>query len=394
MSPHRPADPLGGRRLRIVQVAALPFPSPQGSQVYVRGMARALARRGHQVTVVCYAHGLGAPDEEYAVVRTPPVPGYRSLRSGPDLVKPLLDVALAATLARLDADVVHAHNFEAPIAAALARRLRRWPVVYNAHTSLGEELPTYFAGRRAQRLARRAGGLLDRTVPRLADHAIAISPRNAAFLRSIGCRRVAHVPPGIDAEDVAPATPMPLPPGPWVVYAGNPDRYQDLDVLFAAMRQVPEAGLLIVSASPMAAFDTRGLPRVHGVTTADFGEVRRWLAAADVAALPRSVCSGYPIKLLNYLGMGLPTVAAAGAAAPMPGVVRVPDREPGAMAEAIRALLADPARRRALGRQARQHVHQSCLWTQRVRDVEQVYAELIGIRGREGILHLAEKDTR
>ena len=88
------------RPLRIVQAAAFPFPSPQGSQVFVRGMARALARRGHEVTVACYAHGLGTPDPEYRVVRTPAIPGYRNLRACPDLVKPALDPALAVQITR------------------------------------------------------------------------------------------------------------------------------------------------------------------------------------------------------------------------------------------------------------------------------------------------------
>ena len=86
------------RPLRIVQAAAFPFPSAQGSQVYVRGMARALARRGHEVTVVCYGHGEGEVDSNYRVVRTPRVPGYNNLRAGPDWVKPGLDIALGVRL--------------------------------------------------------------------------------------------------------------------------------------------------------------------------------------------------------------------------------------------------------------------------------------------------------
>ena len=118
------------RPLRIVQAAAFPYPTSQGSQVYVRGMARALARRGHQVTVACYAHGIGADDPGVSVVRTPHIPGYNNLRAGPDLVKPLLDLALAARIASIPADVVHAHNYEAPLAAALAGRRRPVPVSY------------------------------------------------------------------------------------------------------------------------------------------------------------------------------------------------------------------------------------------------------------------------
>ncbi len=373
----RPDRPGLDRPLRVVQAAAFPYPSPQGSQVYVRGMARALAARGHDVTVACYAHGVGDADPGVRVVRTPPVPGYDNLRAGPDLVKPFLDLALAARLARLPADIVHAHNYEAPVAAALARVRTRTPVVYNAHNTMGEELHTYFEGRVARAAARRVGRLLDRTVPRIADHAIAISEPAAPVLRALGCRHVSYVPPGVDPADLPETRPAPLPPGPWVVYAGNPDRYQDLDVLVEAMRHVPGAGLLLVSASSLDEWAGCGLPRLRRVVTSDFSEVRALLAAADVAALPRAVCSGYPIKLLNYLGMGLPTVAAAGSARDLPGVVRVPDRDPAAMAGALRDLLSDEQRRLALGRAARAGVLADCTWDARARDLEAVYAQVL-----------------
>ena len=135
-----------------------------------------------------------------------------------------------------------------------------------------------------------------------------------------------HVAPGLDpAEFVEPVAPAPLPPGPWVVYAGNPDRYQDLDVLVEAMRRLPEAGLLLVSASALSDWEG-ALPKLELRVTSSFSEVKRYLAAAAVAALPRTTCTGYPIKLLNYLAMGQVTVAAEGSAQPLPGVVTVPNR--------------------------------------------------------------------
>lgn len=374
------------RRLHIVQAAAFPYPTAQGSQVYVRGMARALARRGHRVTVACYAHGGDASDPGVDVVRTPAIPGYSNLRAGPDLIKPVLDLALAGVLARLPADVIHAHNYEAPLAAALAQRVRPTPMVYSAHNTMAEELHTYFQRPLPRRLARRLGLLLDATVPRLCDHAIAINPQTAPFLTRMGCRRVSVVPPGIDPDELPLTAPAALPPGPWVIYAGNPDAYQDLDVLMAAMKRLPEVGLLMVSASPLTRFQQCGLPRLRCVQTADFSVVRAHLAAADLAVLPRTVCSGFPIKLLNYLGMGLPTVAAAGSAHPMPGVVSVPNLNPAAMANAIASLLQNPPRLAALSQAARAHVLTQCTWEARGAELEKVYLSVLAERSVSGIL--------
>ena len=181
------------RPLRIVQAAAFPFPSPQGSQVFVRGMARALARRGHAVTVACYAHGEGEPDGEYAVVRTPRLPGYNNLRAGPDLVKPGLDVALAAKIAGIPADIVHAHNYEAPLAAVIARRRTRVPVVYGAHNTMSEELHTYFEGRTARRVAHGPDPRL-RSVLRRHDRALQLAAPSQRRLPPVGHRRGWHGP--------------------------------------------------------------------------------------------------------------------------------------------------------------------------------------------------------
>lgn len=365
------------RPLRIIQAAAFPFPTSQGSQVFVRGMARALGRLGHEVTVVCYGHGQGDPDPEYRVVRTPIIPGYSNVRAGPDLVKPFLDLALAQRIAGIPADIVHAHNYEAPIAAALARRFTGTPLVYSAHNTMGEELPTYFSKPLTKRLARRFGAWLDQTVPALSDHAVALSADTAQTLSALGCERVTQVLPGVDFEELEGVVPATLPTGPWVVYAGNPDQYQDLHVLVQAMKKIPEAGLLLVSASPLDEFKDCGLPRVKCVQTTDFDVVKSLISASVVAALPRTVCSGYPIKLLNYLGLGIPTVAAAGSARNHPGVIAVPNGDADAMAHEIRSLINDEKRREELGARAREHVRASCTWESRARGLEAVYASVL-----------------
>ncbi len=340
-------------------------------------MARALARRGHEVTVVCYGHGTGTPDPEYAVVRTPRVPGYGRLRAGPDLIKPMLDVALIACIAGTPADVVHAHNYEAAVAALAARCLTGVPVVYSAHNTMGEELPTYFSSRLVSRLATQVGRVLDRSVPRRADHALALTARAASTLVDLGCEQVSCIAPGVDPAELEHVTPFTLEGGPWVVYAGNPDNYQDLDVLVDAMRQIPEAGLLLVSASDLSHWQSVGLERIHCEVTTDFERVKSLVAGAAVAALPRAVCSGYPIKLLNYLGLGVPTVAAAGSAQGLPGVISVPNRDPTAMARAIRTLLTDDAERQAMGHRAREYIRESCTWRARAHELEGVYARVL-----------------
>jgi hypothetical protein len=82
-------------------------------------------------------------------------------------------------------DVLHAHNYEAAIAALVVGRLTRRPVVYHGHSAHADELPLY-ASRPAMRRwlgrwrpARSAG-------PRRADCCIAVSAELGDRLRAAG----------------------------------------------------------------------------------------------------------------------------------------------------------------------------------------------------------------
>lgn len=367
--------------MKILQVAAFPFPSPQGSQVYVRGMARALARRGHDVSLLCYGHGEGEVDKEYRVLRTPDLFGYRNMRAGPDWVKPVLDMFLMKRLLHLRADIIHVHNYEAPLAAILTRWKHRTPIVYSAHNTMEEELPVYFSRKTTKKIARKMGAFLDRSIPRRADHAIAIRPETVDRLVKLGCDHVSCVLPGVSLEDIQPCEPAELPhEGPWVIYAGNLDAYQDLDVLFEAMGFLPEIGLLLVSSNNLSRRMRKALQKIqklHCVQSSDFQQVRSYLAAADIAVIPRTVCSGFPIKLLNYMGMSLPVVAAKGAVESMPGVVHVDNHDPFAMALAIRQLVQDQNLRRAMGTAGKNHILENWTWEVRAIQLENIYNETL-----------------
>lgn len=356
--------------LSVLQIGAFPFPTWQGSQVYARGMVEGLVEVGHAVTLACYAAGEGEDPPGVRLARIPRVPG-EGMASGPTPTRPLQDALLAARVAGLlrreRFDVIHAHNVEAPLAGALARvaARRRVPLVYNLHTALAEELPRWWPDGLRGRLALPLGRAVDALLPRLCDGCVALSEAAEEALRRNGARRVLRVPPGVrlaelEGGDAGRARQRwSLDGRPWVVYAGNTDAYQDLPDLYDAMARVPEAGLLLVTgadpAPEEAALDARGVgpERRRVVHSRAFADTLDALAAASVAALPRRQCAGFPIKLLNQLGVGVPTVAARGSAQPIAGVVTVPDGDPSAMAAALSRLIGDPDARRSLGEAGR-----------------------------------------
>lgn len=324
------------RSMRVAVVAPCPFPSARGSQVLIRELAESLARRGHEVHVVTYAVG------EHLV----PLRGIIVHRAGarfvarvswlPWLVKKALsDLALAWALWRLAKamrfDVIHAHNYEGPVVAWLARWVTGCPVVYHAHNVLADELPTYFKRAPARWLVRQLGKLLDRAVPRLADRVVALTVAQSRALQSAGldARRVAVLPPPMPAPSELGGRAEP--PLDWsgrrvtIAYSGNFDAYQELEVLlrgFCIFRQWhPEALLLLVTHEQdwrqRASWLLLSLVQQNAaqvVVCRSFAETRPWLIGADVLVCPRSSWSGYPIKLLNYFALAKPVVLASGAA--------------------------------------------------------------------------------
>lgn len=354
-------------RCRVLMLAACPFPTAGGTQALIRRIAAELSASGAvEVHLVTYAFGegeVGAFDrgEPYTIHRALPAPGHRRLAAGPSWGRPVADALLVGAALRLARRpgfaLLHAHNYEGALAAALVSSASGLPWVYHAHNLMGEELETYCAPGSALAWASRGfGRLLDRAVPRLADRSIAVNPWTAAALRRCGARHVAVIPPAIDALEGGELAS----PGADVVYAGNLDGYQGLEAMLRGWRLLasrrPQTRFALVTADPApraaALLQAAGLEgAVEVAHPARPAEVAPWLRAASVAVLPRVVPSGFPIKLLNYLHAGCPVVACAGGAQGLDeasGVVSVPDGDAEALALALADVLDDPARRAAL----------------------------------------------
>jgi glycosyltransferase involved in cell wall biosynthesis len=344
--------------MRTLHVAALPFPSFQGTQALLQAMLTALSSRGREVELLTYAHGTGGP-AEFPVQRARSLVPGRSLRSGPSLEKLVHDAGLALSLRERERafrpDIIVAHHIEAALAALSVCRA---PVAYVAHTSLEMELPSYASRRLAVPLSR-AGAVLERAVCRRAAHTLAVSPLLARMLAAASGVNVAtitlpwSVPLAIDAaERSAARLTLGLAPGSFVpLYAGNLDAYQGLHVLGEGLTQLigkRDFTMLIATGEPRALSWSPVLrDRVHLLPIQ--GEPARRLAhaAADVALVPRASPGGLPIKLLDALARGVPVLAArrASAGLSLDAVCDlVPDDDAAAWTRALADYTPDPER--------------------------------------------------
>jgi glycosyltransferase involved in cell wall biosynthesis len=382
--------------LSVAVIAACPFPYPRGTPIRILRMSESLAARGHNVEVITYHLGQRIVDLPFRVHRIPRVPTYRRLSPGPSyqkllIVDPLLMARVNRVLHTRHFDVIHAHHYEGLLAALPAARRLKIPVVFDVHTLLSSELPHYALGL-PKSVLRTLGDALDRTLPRRADHIVAVTNaiRNR-LMHEIGipAGKITTVYTGAEAEHFNPGTtPDPQDAPRTLIYTGTLEEYQRIDLMLRAFRGVvdrqPDVRLKIVTDASFEPYENlvRNLRLgAHlDVVQADYFQLPQVLHSAMIALSPRVVCDGLPIKVLNYMATGRAIVAFAGSAEIVENGVTgmvVEDNDVEAFSASILGLLDDPDRARSLGRHARARVEEFFVWESAVVILEKIYWGLL-----------------
>jgi len=327
-------------------------------------MVRALAAQGHQIELLTYPQG-----EDLAI---PAVLHRRSLalpvgrvRAGPSFAKLLLDVPFMARawwrMAFGRFDVVHAVEEAAHLAAPVARLLGL-PLVVDVDSSIPDQMrESGFASR----------GPLLWAAEALENHALRHSAAVVTVCSSLteGVRgRVPHArvfqvedPPLLaaaasTAHVAALAASLSLDDRPVVLYSGNFEPYQGVELLVDAAALVPEAQFLFMGGEPeqiarMRARAARGTACTFAGKRAT-SELPAFLGAAAVVVSPRVSGANTPFKVYTYLASGRPMVATRILTHTQlldDSIAWLVEATPAGLAAGIRSVLADPgeARRRA-----------------------------------------------
>ncbi len=149
-----------------------------------------------------------------------------------------------------------------------------------------------------------------------------------------------------------------------VMFLGTPRGHKGVDDLVEAVGRLgPSVVAALVGANPASPAVRRwsALPHVRVVGEIPFDDVPRYLAAADVVAVPQRATTDtvgqVPAKLFDAMALARPIVSTAVSMIPeiLDGCGRiVSPGDVGALAAAIQELLDRPAEARALGAAARQ----------------------------------------
>jgi len=357
-----------------------------GIENHIRVLAEAQVLRGHEVTVLAASRGWRGEVRTLNGVTVVLAGRLGTVASTP------LSPALFRRLGQIDTDIVHLHFPHPPGEVAQLLFGRAAGTVLTYHSDIVR-----------QRRLRRLYDPLLRRVLRRVDRILVDSPPYAdssPYLCEVR-EKCTIVPLGIDVghfekrPGVAQAQlrarwGLPV-DKPVAVFVGRLRYYKGLDYLLRALPLVPDVHLLLVGDGPL--WDrTHTLAKSLGVAnrivfTGDVGDVELpgCYAAGDLFVLPSHTrAESFGTSIVEAMAAGLPIISTEIQTGTswvnqdgVTGLV-VPPCDPTALAGAMRALVADPARRCALGEaglaRAREHFQASTM----VEAVERVYNEVLG----------------
>jgi glycosyltransferase involved in cell wall biosynthesis len=364
-----------------------------GAERHVVGLAVELARRGHQVTVACSVVA-GAPGSAHAdLVASLACAGVPVVALTGRLAKRRFSPAFARGLRRLVRaggwDVVHAHIWASTVAAAVATAGTGVPLLLTEHTEAPWRSP-------AHRLA-------SRWVYARASAILAVSSAIAALLRggyAVPAGRITTVLPAVvtlaGPQPARAAPPRAGGPGPVVglVCRLAPEKGGDVLLRAAALLRpgLPDLRVTVVGDGPVRPrleALARRLGLGDAVAFCGFRpDAARLIAGLDVLAVP-SRSDGSPLVVLEALAAGVPVVASA--VGGIPDQVRdgreallVPPGDAVALAAALRAVLTDPARARALRAAGRRRAA-DLTHDRMVDEVEDAYRRVLAATARHSL---------
>ncbi|MGI0131763.1 MAG: glycosyltransferase family 4 protein [Thermoplasmata archaeon] len=355
--------------MRILQVSPFFYPHAGGVESHVRGLARELAREGHDVTVLTSRHERHLPAVEE-------LEGYRIVRARTlgVLWNTPIDPSIARAVRDQKADVVHLH-YPPPLTSYFAARAllgTTTPTVLTYHCDL--YLPGV-GGRMITALYERLFlpltlGRVDRIIAHTRSYAITSVPLRA--------RRVDVIPSSVDVERFRPDVDgsdvrrrLGLDGRRVLAFTGRLVPHKGVDAIVRVLPSLPDdVVLLVVGRGPRLDALTSLARRLNVEDRVRFcpavpdEELPAYLRVADLFVFPsQNRLEGFGLAVAEAMAAGLPVVTAD-----MPGVREVIEPgvegllvEPllgGDLAARLIELLDDPERRGRMGAAARRRAEE------------------------------------
>lgn len=361
--------------MNVLLLAPHPFYQERGTPIAVDMLLKVLDADGARVDVVTFSEGADPSYDHVRIHRIDPPGRVAGVRPGFSLKKLYCDVWLFARawslLRRNRYDVIHAVE-ESAFMAWFFNKLYRIPYIYDMDSMMSDQLMEKHPWLKS--LGRPLKWL--ETVPMRG--ALAVAPMcedlgrhaRAQNAQVFVLKDVSLISDdqtlGENREDLRMSLNI---HSPLVLYVGNLEPYQGIDLLLGAVahldRQETEVELAVIGGidadidyyAKLAA-EWGITRRVHFVGTRPVDRIGDYLRQADVLVSPRTRGTNTPMKIYSYLHSGTPVVATdlpTHTQVLNPSIAVLAKPEAGAFGAAIGELIADPERCRRLGERARQY---------------------------------------
>ncbi len=396
---------------RILMIAPTSFFGDYGCHVRILEEALALQKLGHCVRIVTYNRGRDIDGVE--IERTIPIPWRVDYEVGSSRHKLGLDLFLTSRVLRaarrFKPDIIHGHLHEGALMGWLAAKIFRKPLVFDFQGSLtGEMVDHHFLNPR--------GSFYKplRALEQWIDHQPAYVFTSAAYQQNLLANeyhvpptRIVHIPDAVNPEWFRPWSDeeraefrakkfqlkcetlgIPL-ARPVVVYLGLLADYQGVGHLLAAAARILKNGIdahFVILGYPGAdryiqrAREMGIASRVEFPGRINYENIAQWLAVGDVAVAPKLSQTEGNGKILNYMASGRPVVAFDNPVSRDylgEDGVYAPAGDVNALARGIKALLADRAAAKALGKKLRARAFEKFSWEASARKMEAAYDALL-----------------
>lgn len=321
---------------RVLMIAPTSFFADYGCHVRIYEEARILQQLGHKVTIVTYRNGSDVPGLN--IERTLPIPWRQHYEVGSSRHKIAFDLLLGLKtfqlLLRRRYDVIHAHLHEGALIAVLLGRLFRVPVIFDFQGSLTEEMIDHKFLRRDShfyQLLRRLESWINNRSPIIFPSS---SEGRRVLIEKFGCgdAQVRTLSDRVDTDTfqltehysgevlAIQRTQLGIPSDAKViVYLGLLAEYQGTGLLLEAMQRIlqhrSDVYLLLMGFPGIDIYQQKAnalgiQDNVIFTGRISYREAAPLcLAVGDVAVAPKLSLTESAGKLLNYMAVGLPTVA-------------------------------------------------------------------------------------
>ncbi len=381
--------------MRILFIAPQPWFEERGTPIAVDLMLKALSERGDEIDLLTFHVGNDRRHSGVTVTRSHPPLAPASIPPGFSWKKAWCDIFLLREASRMMRakryDLVHAVEEASFIALALGR-IYRVPYVFDMDSSMALQLVSQF------RWLRPAGRLLHwietlpmrqaiAVVPMCEDLAVNARLCSRGIVRVLKDVSLISETPGESAGNLRREFEI---EGPLLLYVGNLEHYQGMELLFDSFARVlrthSDARLVVIGGSSPDIRKYRAHARhlgiagsVHLTGPRPVAALGGYLKQADLLVSPRIYGNNTPMKIYSYLDSGVAVVATA-----LPTHTQVmtgreaalAEPEPAAMAATIARLLDDPGERARLAQNARSLIRHEHSWPIFRKRVDSLFSEL------------------